>query len=212
MARRPVTSASVLTEFRNCHRGATTAAGQAVNRLLSSALKQRRVPPVKFDKAIFTQVADGLVAHAAIPLPREVTRRHLRRRAYPVGVLLNTIPLFDPISRVGLAPGAALVELRPIPGKAFALDFIGGDGRTRLATPASPSSAGHHPFESLPPDQPISAARYILLDIHIIDGSDPDDPIPPGSGIVFCISFLEWISCWVHWFPGPTFPQGPILV
>jgi hypothetical protein len=206
MARRPVTSASMLSEFQNGHCGATKAGEQTVNRLLSSALSRRRLPPVHFEKAIFTQVAGGLVAHTA------AARGHLRRRAYPVGVLVNTMPLFDPITGVGLAPGAVLVELRPILGGEFAFDFVVGDGRTRFSTPASLSSAGQRGLELTPADRPISATRFSLLDIDIMDGSDPDDPLPPGSGIVLCISFLHWVKCWVHWLPGPTVPQGPILV
>jgi hypothetical protein len=99
MARRPVTSASMLSEFQNGHCGATKAGEQTVNRLLSSALKRRRLPPVHFEKAIFTQVAGGLVAHTA------AARGHLRRRAYPVGVLVNTMPLFDPITASASRPG-----------------------------------------------------------------------------------------------------------
>jgi hypothetical protein len=111
-----------------------------------------------------------------------------------------------------LKPGAALVELRPVLDGAFAFDFIGGDDRIRLSTPASLSDAGRAAFDAMPPDQPISAARFSLLDIDIMDGSDPDDPFPPGSAIVLCVSFLHWVKCWIRWLPGPTFPQPPILV
>jgi hypothetical protein len=91
MARRSSTADPALSQLQTGHDGAVKTCEQTVNRLLSGALRRRRLQPLRLDRAIFTRVADGLLVQAAIPLPREVAKRHLRKRAYPVGVLIATI-------------------------------------------------------------------------------------------------------------------------
>ncbi len=87
---------------------------------------------------------------------------------------------------------------------------MGGDGRTRFSTRAAlKDRAG---FESLPPDQPLAASGFSLIDIDITGGgSGPNDPLPPGNFWV-CVSFLAWRYCGFIDIT-PTVPSpGPIIV
>ncbi len=179
-----------------------------MNQALGDALRQRRLGPVRLETAIFTRVGAGLVVNGAIPLKATVTKGHLRKRPHAVGVLVNTLPFRDPITATALGPGAALIELRPVPDGEFAFDFVGGDGRTRFSTRASLKDRGA--FESLPPDRTVAAAGFSLIDIDITGGSGRDDPFPPGTFWV-CVSFLGWRYCGFI-DTGPTVPQGPIII
>jgi hypothetical protein len=209
MATPPAASVKDLVDaLARSHAASVTTCETFVNRALGAALRQRGLGPVQLQTAIFTRVGPGLLVNGAIPLKATVTKGHLRKRPHAVGVLVNTLPLRDPIARTALAPGAALVELRPVTAGEFAFDFVGGDGRTRFSTRASIKDRGG--FESLPLDRPLAASGLSLIDIDITGGSGPDDPFPPGTFYI-CVSFLAWRYCGFI-DTGPTVPQGPILV
>lgn len=177
------------------------------NRILATALRRKKLKPVRLDTAIFTQIGEGLVVHGPIHLRDDVTKERLRKQPHTVGILMNTVPLVDPITGTALAPGAALVELRPVLGGDYAFDFLADDGRIRFSTMALITN--REKFDSIPAGQPLAAYRLPLIDIIISDGSDPDDPLPPGLTVV-CISFLCWVKCWIY--PRPHVPPPPILV
>ena len=103
-----------------------------VNQSLKPALTPRKIKSVDMKTAIYTTVHGGLVVHGSIPLPKDTTLKDLRARVHPVGVLLPTVPLRDPVTRNSIAPGAYLVELRPIVDNAFAFDLIDGGKSDRL--------------------------------------------------------------------------------
>ena len=204
----PGSPRSLVDALARSHAASVKACESFVNQALGDALRQKHLGPVRLETAIFTRVGAGLVVNGAVPLKATVTKGHLRNRPHAVGVLVNTLPLRDPITTT--APGAALVELRPVPAGEFAFDFVGGDGRTRFSTRASIKDRGG--FESLPPDRPLAASGLSLIDIDVTGGSGPDDPFPPGTFWI-CVSFLAWRYCgFIDTGPGPTVPQGPILV
>jgi hypothetical protein len=192
------------------HAASVKACETFVNQALGKALRQNNLGLVRLETAIFTRVGPGLVVNAAIPLKGAVTKGHLLKRAHAVGVLANTLLLRDPITNIALAPGAALVELRPVPTGEFAFDFVGGDGRTRFSTRAVPKDPDG--FESLAPDRPIAAAGFCSIDIDVYGGGPgPNDPLPPGNWII-CVSYLAWRYCGAIDIT-PTVPSpGPIIV
>jgi hypothetical protein len=167
-----------------------------VNRELAAALRQRGLKTVRLDRAIFSRVGKAVIAHAAIGLDAKTTKRDLRKEPHAVGVLVNAVALTDPVSTLELAPGAYLVELRPITGDGFAFDFVGGDGKVKLATRASLKEGSR--FNDLAPDQALAARPWFLLDVVIDDPwGGMNDPLPPDTQTRFCVSFLEWIKCWI---------------
>ena len=199
---------SAVDELARSHAASVKVCETFVNRALADALRQKKLGPVRLDTAIFTRVGAGLVVNGAIPLKDTVTKGHLRQRPHTVGVLVNTLPLRDAVTGTALAPGAALVELRPVTAGEFAFDFVGGNGRTRFSTLARIKDRGR--FESLPLDRPLATSGLSLIDIDITGGSGPDDPFPPGTFYI-CVSLLAWRYCGFI-DTGPTVPQGPILV
>ena len=167
-----------------------------MNEMLAETLRRKRLKQVRLNEAMFTRVSEGLVVHGPIPLKDNVTKGDLLKRSHAVGVLLNSIALVDPVTGTGLAPGTALVELRPVLGGEFVFDFVGPDGRTRFSTLAS--FTDRERFESLPVNAPIAGSGgtsgFPAIDAVIIA---PIDSLLPGTWVV-CVSFGHWKKCW--WF------------
>ncbi len=162
-----------------------------INRSLARVFRQRKLEKLSFDRAIFSKVDGGLIAHAGIPLAANVTLERLRRKPHAVGVLLNTVALTDPITNLSLAPGATLVELRPVLHGGFAFDFVGEDGEVKLSTNAKRKRGLR--LGSFAPDKPVASRSWLLLDAIIYTGEPPDSPLPYP---VICVSFLHWHKCW----------------
>jgi len=167
-----------------------------VNQSLKPALTPRKIKSVDMKTAIYTTVHGGLVVHGSIPLPKDTTLKDLRARVHPVGVLLPTVPLRDPVTRNSIAPGAYLVELRPIVDNAFAFDLIDGGNRTVFSTLATPTDRRR--LEKFPLTAPINEGQFSLIDVSVCD------LFPPGEGECdVCVSFLIWKECWFVSFPVP---------
>ncbi len=150
---------------------------------------------VDFSTAISTVVGGGLIVHAGIRHKKPMTVERVRKEAPAVGILANTIPLIDPVSRTALPAGVWVVRLRPLRGGAMAFDFHAGKepafGVRAEAIAARQSG-----------DQ---AAITHFIDIELDFPSDATDRLlPPGEGYA-CVSFLVWKSCWfwswpeIHW-------------
>lgn len=182
---------------------------RVVESSIGQTLRDKKIRRLRLDRTICTRIGEDVVIHGSIPLGDRVTKLDLKRQATPVGVLVNTAPLLDLVSRRVLGPGASLVELRPIGSGGFAFDFLGDNNQLRMGTLASPANPDR--FDAIPDDVPLVSRRLSLIDGDIIDGSDPDDPFPPGGPIAICVSFLDWWNCWIIG-TGPTFPQPPIFV
>lgn len=162
-----------------------------INRSLARVFRERKLKKISFERAIFSKVEEGLIAHAGIPIGAKVTLERLRQKPHAIGVLLNTVALTDPITNLSLAPGATLVELRPVPHGGFAFDFIADDGAAKLSTNAKRKRGLR--LGSFAPAQPVASRSWLLLDSIIYTGDPPDSPLPYP---VICISFLHWHKCW----------------
>ncbi len=162
-----------------------------ISRSLARLFRQRKLEKASFDRAIFSRVENGLIAHGGVVLETDVTLKRLRRKPQAIGVLLNTVALTDPITNLSLDPGATLVQLRTVLQGGFAFDFVGEDGAVKLSTEATPKPGSR--LDSFAPDQRIASRSWLLLDAIIYSGDPPDSPLPYP---VICISFLHWHKCW----------------
>ena len=110
-----------------------------VNEELAGVLDDRKLKQIKMNRAIFSHLKSGLVISGPVSVPRKAAKSHRSKKPRPVGFLLNTMRLVDPVSRRVLKPGATLVEMRPLRNGGFAFDYIGGDGKVKMATNTHPS-------------------------------------------------------------------------
>jgi hypothetical protein len=122
--------------------------------------------------------------------------KDLRTRAHPVGVLVPTVPIHNPVSQVTLVPGAYLVELRPVHDEQFAFDLIDSSGQpahSGLARPTDPVKLRRFPLTG-----EVGDGEFSLIDVSVCD------LFPPGEGECdVCVSFLIWKECWFVSFPVP---------
>ncbi len=163
--------------------GSLFAAGKAnaksvedfVNRELAKVLKKRKLKKIKLKGAIFSHLENGLVVSGPVPLPDNMTRTGIPKTTLPVGFLVNTLRLIDPVSRQALEPGATLVELRPLRGGDFAFDYIGGDGKVKMATDTHRSSQAG---DRLGLSDPGGSQHFDIEVNHVIRAPTIDDPLP----------------------------------
>jgi hypothetical protein len=129
------------------------------------------------DLAIATAAGGGVVVHAPLRFKGVPTLNSLEREGPFVGVLINTIPLYDPVTLKALEPGAYVVGVRRIGHGQVAFDFYG--------KPGAPSF-------------------FDIFDLDI-DLGGKDSFFPPGT-IQICVSFLHWKKCWVIDLPDIRIP------
>lgn len=104
-----------------------------VNRQLAAVLDERRFQ-LNSKAAIVSHLKSGIVASGLVTSLDDSKRQEQSEKPLPVGYLLNTMPLVDPVTRRALAPGVTLVELRSLGRGNFAFDYVDGDGNVVLAT------------------------------------------------------------------------------
>lgn len=146
-----------------------------VNRELAKVLKERKLKKIKLKGAIFSHLEKGLVVSGSVPLPDNLTSSEMQKKTLPVGFLVNTLRLIDPVSRKALEPGAALVELRPLRGGDFAFDYVGGDGKVKMATDTHKS---HQSGDTLGLSDPGGSQHFDIEVNHVIRAPTIDDPLP----------------------------------
>ncbi|MEM8647532.1 MAG: hypothetical protein AAGF86_14460, partial [Pseudomonadota bacterium] len=105
-----------------------------VNEELAKVLKERKLKKCKMERAIVSHIKSGLVISGPVTVPKKRAKSDRLLKLRPVGFIVNTMRLVDPVSRRALSPGVALVEMRHVRGDQFAFDFIGADGKVKLAT------------------------------------------------------------------------------
>jgi len=108
------------------------------------------------------------------------------KKTRPVGFLVNTLRLVDPVSRRALEPGVTLVELRPLRGGEFAFDYIGGDGKVKMAsdTHRSHQFGNGSEFGAQPPGD-----QHFDIEVnHVIVAPTVDDFLPCP---IVCTSFHD---------------------
>ncbi|MEM9104555.1 MAG: hypothetical protein AAGC96_02775 [Pseudomonadota bacterium] len=105
-----------------------------VNRELAKVLKQRKLKKIQVKSAIFSHLEKGLVVSGPVFPAGKATKQDLTDKTGPVGFLVNTLRLVDPVSRRALEPGVSLIEMRPLRGGDFAFDYVDGDGHLKMAT------------------------------------------------------------------------------
>jgi len=127
-----------------------------VNRQLAAVLDERRFQ-LDSKAAIVSHLKSGIVASGLVTSLDDSKRQEQSENPLPVGYLLNTMNLVDPVTRRALEPGATLVELRSLGRGAFAFDYVGGDGRVKMATDTyrahnyDPTPGLTHPGDTGPP-------------------------------------------------------------
>lgn len=144
-----------------------------VNKELSKVLKARKLKKIKMKRAIFSHLKNGLVVSGPVSVRNKSDQN---RQPLPVGFLVNTMRLVDPVSRRALKPGVTLVELRALRGGEFAFDYIGGDGRVKLATDTQrPPNTGGRPQLGDPSG---SEQEFDIEVNHVIKAPTLDDLLP----------------------------------
>jgi hypothetical protein len=188
---------------------------QEIIKPLASVLERDGIHEVPLDDSIFTRFESGLVFHASVPLKDGITKNDLGTRTHFVGVLVNTVPLLDAVSRRALEPGSYVVRLRPHLLRGFAFDFIDENHHMVLSTRATSTDPGG--FEALPEKPQALKINLGLLNasigpkscVDVISGADPlPGPTfpPPGPfcSQEICVSFLKWKWCFVARTDGST--------
>lgn len=161
-----------------------------VNRELADVIKKRKLKRIEIKRAIFSHLEKGLVISGPVSLPEDLTRSDLRKKTHPVGFLINTLRLVDPVSRRALQPGVSLVEKRPLRGGDFAFDYVGGDGKVKMATDTHQT----HPFGNRSDlsdpggSQPTAGRHYDIEVNHVIVAPTVDDMLPCPT---VCTSFSD---------------------
>jgi hypothetical protein len=145
------------------------------------------------DLAIATAAGGGVVVHAPLRFKGVPTLNSLEREGPFVGVLINTNPLYDPVTLKALEPGAYVVGVRRIGHGQVAFDFYGKPGAPSFSTVAK---------ETSPPDD--GRFFFDIFDLDI-DLGGKDSFFPPGT-IQICVSFLHWKKCWVIDLPDIRIP------
>ncbi|MGI9371152.1 MAG: hypothetical protein ACR2OJ_01535 [Hyphomicrobiales bacterium] len=113
-----------------------------VNEELAAVLNDRKLKKIKMERAIFSHLKNGLVISGPIYAPKKNTRSNQSELPRPVGFLLNTMRLVDPVSRRALKPGVTLIEKRPLMTGGFAFDYVGGDCKVKMTTDTHQSHHG----------------------------------------------------------------------
>jgi hypothetical protein len=132
------------------------------------------------------------VIHLPVRLGDKVTKKDLYTGAHAIGVLANTVPMFDRVSQTALAPDFYLVKVRAILKSAWAFDFIRADGRTALSTPANLVEPRR--FAAVADNEAMSVLWGVPgFDVYV--GPDPDTLLPRHDTQVCCISLLHWSIC-----------------
>jgi hypothetical protein len=159
---------------------------------LDPLLKKEGIHKLNLERMIFSRIGKGVTVHLPVGLGQKVTKKDLYSGAHTIGVLVNTIALFDRLSESALTPGVYLVKVRAISKCAWAFDFIQADGRKALSAPAK--LADPERFESVPDDRALGLLIMVPgFDLYI--GGDPDTLLPRHDYTVVCISLLYWYVC-----------------
>jgi hypothetical protein len=159
---------------------------------LDPLLRKERVGKLNLERMIFSRMSKGVVIHLPVTLGDKVTKKDLYTGAHAIGVLANTVPMFDRVRRTALAPDSYLVKVRAISKSAWAFDFIQADGRTALSTPANLVEPRR--FASVSDKERLGGLWGVPgFDVYI--GEDPDTLLPDPSTHVCCISLLYWSFC-----------------
>jgi hypothetical protein len=160
---------------------------------LDPLLRKERVGKLNLERMIFSRMSKGVVIHLPVRLGDKVTKKDLYTGAHAIGVLANTIPLFDRVRQTALAPDFYLVKVRAISKCAWAFDFIRADGRTALSTPANLVEPRR--FASLPDKEALRGGLWGVPGFDVYVGEDPDTLLPDPNTQVCCISLLYWFFC-----------------
>jgi hypothetical protein len=67
-------------------------------------LRKERVGELNLERMIFWRMSKGVVIHLPVRLGDKVTKKDLYTGAHAIGVLANTVPMFDRVSQTALAP------------------------------------------------------------------------------------------------------------
>ena len=147
-----------------------------VNEELAKVLKQRKLKKCKMERAIFSHIKSGLLISGPVSLPKKRAKSDRLRKLRPVGFIVNTMRLVDPVSRRALSPGVALVEMRHVRGDQYAFDFIGADGKVKLATTTHRPSplGGSSDIGSEPP----GGQEFDIEINHVLRAPTADDLFP----------------------------------
>ncbi|MEM8689129.1 MAG: hypothetical protein AAGF81_17505 [Pseudomonadota bacterium] len=147
-----------------------------VNDELATVLKARKLKKCKLQRAIVSHMKSGVVISGPVSVPKKRAKSDRLRKLRPVGFILNTMRLVDPVSRRALSPGVALVEMRLVRGDRYAFDFIGSDGKVKLAT----NTHRPHPFggSSDLGAQPPGGQAFDIEINHVLRAPTADDLLP----------------------------------
>ena len=179
---------------------------------LAYVLERDGINEIPLDASIITSVKSGMIFHAPVPLKDEVTKKDIETRTHSVGILVNTVPLIDHVTRIALEPDSYVVQLRPLLRGGFAFDFVDKKNNVALSTCATSTDPGR--FEAFPLE-----TKALMIFGKLLDGNigpeiclPPDGLIGPGPGPTFptpgpagdcstsvCVSFLYWEIC--LWIP-----------
>ena len=161
-----------------------------VNRELANVLDKRKLKKIEIKGAIFSHLEKGLVISGPVSPPDKLTRSELSKKTQPVGFLVNTVRLVDPVSRRALEPGVTLVEVRPLRGGDFAFDYIGGDGKLKMATDTYRSHHfGNRSELREPGGTPPPAEKPLDIEVnHVIKAPTLDDALPCP---IVCTSYYD---------------------
>jgi len=147
-----------------------------VNKELANVLDERKLKKIEMKRAIFSHLKKGLVISGPVSVPDNSARSDQSKKPLPVGFLINTMRLVDPVSRRALQPGVTLVEMRPLRGGSFAFDYIGGDGKVKMATDTHRS---HHFGDRPELSGPGGAEQHFDIEVnHVIRAPTADDLLP----------------------------------
>lgn len=149
-----------------------------VNKELANVIDERKLKKIETKTAISSHLETGLVISGPVSVPDNLTRSDLGKKALPVGFLVNTMLLVDQVTRRALKPGVTLVELRPLRRGDFAFDYIGGDGKVKMATDTHRSHHfGNRSGLSDPGGGQAQAGRPFDIEVnHVIRSPTIDDP------------------------------------
>lgn len=147
-----------------------------VNDELAKVLKDRKLKKIKMKRAIVSHLKSGLVISGPVSMPKKGARSRQSKNPRPVGFLVNTMRLVDPVSRRALEPGVSLVEMRSLRNGDVAFDYVGADGKVKMA---SDTHKAHHSGSRLGlSDQPPGGQQFDIEVNHVIIAPTLDDFLP----------------------------------
>lgn len=163
-----------------------------VNRELATVLMERKLKKVETKTAIVSHLETGLVISGPVSVPDNMASSDLRKKPLPVGFLINTMRLIDPVSRRALKPGVTLVERRSLGHGEFAFDYIGGDGKVKMATDTHryPHFGGRSDLSDPGGRPPQAGRRYDIEVNHVLKIHTIDDLLPSPCAMV-CTSYHD---------------------